>query len=322
MLHYFTSIKSRYLFYYISRNFALVALDGGAKSTVDSLRRPMFTNFQVTNPPLPEQTAIAAYLDAATAIIDAFMREQDELIALLKEKRQALISHCVTKGLDPSAPLKDSGIEWLGMVPEHWEVKKLGLVANFKGGAGFPDDFQGEKDLPIPFFKVGDIINADQDGVMTIYNHSITEIVAKDLRAFIFPRKTIVFAKVGAALLLRRYRRLGQRSCIDNNLMGMMLLNPESTDFTLYVLPLLDLDLIVNPGAVPSINEGQISNQKIPLPPLPEQTAIAAYLDAATAKIDALMAEAEGMIERMCEHRSSLISHVVTGKVRVMEVGQ
>jgi type I restriction enzyme S subunit len=274
-------------------------------------------NILLGMPPLPEQTHIAAFLDRETAKIDMLVAEQQRLIELLKEKRQAVISRAVTKGLNPEAPTEPSGIEWLGDLPAHWSVIKLGLISTFKGGAGFPDDYQGRTENEIPFFKVGDIVNSDESGVMRQANHSITRETAKALRAFIFPLGTIVFAKVGAALLLKRFRELGQPSCIDNNMMGMTAGKKAIADFLLYVLPLLDFTLIVNPGAVPSINEGQISNQRIALPPLEEQTTIVEYLNAETAKLDTLTAEAQRAIDLLQERRTALISAAVTGQIDV-----
>jgi type I restriction enzyme S subunit len=216
--------------------------------------------------------------------------------------------------------MKPSGIEWLGDVPAHWAVLKLGVVSQFKGGAGFPDSYQGQTDNDIPFFKVGDMVNAEGSRVMRRANHTVTEATAKELRAFVFPANTIVFAKVGAALLLKRYRLLGQRSCIDNNMMGMSVGASASVDFLLYVLPLLDLELIVNPGAVPSMNEGQISGQRIALPPIEEQREIVESLDTELAKFDTLTAEAQRAIDLLQERRTALISAAVTGQIDVREV--
>jgi type I restriction enzyme, S subunit len=277
------------------------------------------SNADIALPPLSEQHQIAAFLDRECGKLDALQAKQERLIELLKEKRQALISHAVTRGLDPTAKLKPSGIEWLGDVPEHWAVKKLGLVGDFKGGAGFPDEHQGETENEIPFFKVGDIVNSDERGIMRQANHSITRNTARQLRAFIFPAGTIVFAKVGAALLLKRFRSLGQPSCIDNNMMGMAAGRDAQSGFLLYVLPRLDFSLFVNPGAVPSVNEGQISSQRIPLPPIAEQHAIVAHLDEKCGKIDQLKAKAERAIELLKERRSALISAAVTGKIDVRD---
>jgi type I restriction enzyme S subunit len=283
-------------------------------------------------PHLPEQIQIAAFLDRECGKLDTLQAKQERLIELLKEKRQALISHAVTKGLpgvasaktglDPTAKLKPSGIERLGDVPEGWEVKKLGLVGTFKGGAGFPDDYQGETENEIPFLKAGDIVNSDSNGVMRLANHTITRETAKQLRAFIFPCVTVVFAKVGAALLLKRFRTLGQPSCLDNNMMGMTAGKRTLPGFLIYVLPLLDFELIVNPGAVPSINEGQISSQRIALPPLAEQRAIVAHLDEKCGKIDQLKAKAERAIALLKERRGALISAAVTGKIDVRDVAE
>jgi type I restriction enzyme S subunit len=288
-------------------------------TALPSMTKGNLSSHLVAQPPLPEQLQIAAFLDRECGKLDALQAKQERLIELLKEKRQALISHAVTRGLDPTAKLKPSGIEWLGDVPEHWSVRKLGLISTFKGGAGFPDDHQGQTENEIPFFKVGDIVNSDGMGIMRQANHTITRETAKLLRAFIFPCGTLVFAKVGAALLLKRFRTLGQPSCIDNNMMGMTAGKDTLADFLIYVLPLLDFELIVNPGAVPSINEGQISGQRIALPPLAEQRAIVAHLDEKCGKIDQLKAKAERGIELLKERRSALISAAVTGKIDVRE---
>ncbi len=274
-------------------------------------------NIRLAIPSLPEQTAIAEFLDRETGKIDELVAEQRRLMELLKEKRQAVISHAVTKGLNPHAPMKPSGIEWLGDVPVHWRLLKLGLIARSKGGAGFPDEHQGQTENEIPFFKVGDMVNADGSRVMRQANHTVSEATAKALRAFVFPAQTIVFAKVGAALLLKRYRLLGQPSCIDNNMMGMSVGSDVEVDFLLYVLPLLDLTLIVNPGAVPSINEGQISSQRIILPPPDEQAVIVRHLDIELAKFDTLTAEAQRAIDLLHERRTALISAAVTGQIDV-----
>ena len=290
-------------------------------ATVESIEHSYLADTVLPLPDVAEQAAIAAFLDRETAKIDGLVAEQQRLMELLKEKRQVVISHAVTKGLNPRAPMKPSGIEWLGDVPAHWEVIKLGLVSTFKGGAGFPDAYQGQTENEIPFFKVGDIVNSDESGVMRKANHTVTRETAKTLRAFVFPSDTIVFAKVGAALLLKRFRELGQPSCIDNNMMGMTAGKNASADFLLYVLPLLDFTLIVNPGAVPSINEGQISGQRIALPPLDEQVAVIEYLNAESAKFDTLTAEAQRAIDLLQERRTALISAAVTGQIDVRGVG-
>ncbi len=125
MFYAFRKVAGKFLFEYIKNNFYKVALAGIAKSTVDSLRLPLIQNFVITVPPLQEQQTISTYLDKATAKIDTLIDKQTKLIDLLKEKRQAVISTAVTRGLDSSVPMKESGVEWLGEIPEHWKVNSL-----------------------------------------------------------------------------------------------------------------------------------------------------------------------------------------------------
>ncbi len=288
-------------------------------TTYPNLQIGEYVSAPLPVPPVEEQSSIASFLDHETSKIDNLIKEQEKLIELLKEKRSAVISHAVTKGLNSNVKMKDSGVEWLGKVPEHWEVIKLGRIATTKGGAGFPDKHQGQTEEELPFFKVGDISGSDPDGVMRRPNHTISRETAQILRATVFESGTIVFAKVGAALLLQRYRRLGQPSCIDNNMMGMSAGKSVIPDFLLSVLPLLDLKTIVNPGAVPSVNESQISSQKVPLPPLIEQQEIAEKLKHLNAKTDALIEEAESVINLLQERRSALISAAVAGQIDVRD---
>ena len=286
-------------------------------TTYPNLQIGEYVSAPLPVPPIAEQSAIASFLDHETSKIDALISEQEKLIELLKEKRSAVISHAVTKGLNPDVKMKDSGVEWLGMVPEHWEVLKLGRIASTKGGAGFPDEYQGQMHEELPFFKVGDISSCGIDGVMHCPNHTVSHQTARNLRATVFDSGTIVFAKVGAALLLQRYRQLGQPSCIDNNMMGMTSLPNVVQEYLLSILPLLDLKTIVNPGAVPSINESQISGQKVALPPRVEQIAIVEKLKKSNDKSDNLIRESESAINLLQERRSALISAAVTGQIDV-----
>lgn len=265
-------------------------------------------------PPLSEQTAIAAFLDAQTQKMDALVAEQEKLIALLKEKRQAVISHAVTKGLNPNAPMKESGVEWLGMVPKHWGVVQIKHLVNLVGGAGFPEEEQGVLTAEVPFFKVADLSHG-----LSVVSNTITKETAKKLRAKIFSSGCIAFAKVGAALLLQRYVIMPLSGCVDNNMLVAEIKSQEKVLVHWFhrLMGIIKLEWIVNPGAVPSINQEQVGSLRIPRPPLSEQTAIAAYLDTQTQKIDTLIAEAEKMIGLLKERRSALISAAVTGKIDV-----
>jgi type I restriction enzyme S subunit len=148
--------------------------------------------------------------------------------------------------------------------------------------------------------------------------NTISEATARRLRAFIFPIQTIVFAKVGAALRLNRRRILVRPSCIDNNMMGFIARHCDHV-WAFYWLSGLDLGEIANPGAVPSVNEYQMRNTPVALPPDPEQRAIVLFLDRETTRIDACVGKVRAAIKRLKEMRTALISSAVTGKIDVRE---
>ncbi|SDI06100.1 type I restriction enzyme, S subunit [Pseudomonas benzenivorans] len=208
---------------------------------------------------------------------------------------------------------KDSGVEWLGAVPGHWAVTPIKQLGKLKGGAGFPHAEQGLEDEEITFHKVNALARAGSDDVLVPSENSISRSTATQLGAYIFPPGSIVFAKVGAALLLGRIRMLGVEACIDNNMMGLNVFSSEHhVGFVKYAMSLVRFDLISNPGAVPSLNESQIGNFPLAVPPYQEQRSISSFLDYETAKIDGLMAEQEKLIALLKEKRQAVIAHAVT----------
>jgi len=198
-------------------------------------------------------------------------------------------------------------------VSAEWPTVRLKFIGRFKGGAGFPHDEQGNQIAELPFYKVRDIGQSDDDGVLRETENYISNETARNLGAFVFPPKTIVFAKVGAALLLKRFRILSRSGCIDNNMMGFI---PHSNvcdaKFALSALNVVNFGDVVNPGAVPSLNEEQISEQVLPLPSLQRQRVIADYLDRETGRMDALVAEKERLLGLLAEQRRALITSAVT----------
>lgn len=269
-------------------------------------------------PPPAEQRAIAAFLDRECGKIDALVAEQERLIGLLKEKRQAVISHAVTKGLDPTAPMKESGVAWLGQVPQHWEVKRLKDVGTLVGGAGFPHDEQGREGEELPFYKVADLGRAEGGRTMGDAESTISRETASALRARIIPASSIVYAKIGAALLLNRRRITTRPCCIDNNMTAFTpALERLSTLWAWYWLSIIDFGQVANPGAVPSFSEGDQAILPIALPDLDEQRAITAFLDRECSKLDTLTAESERAIALLKERRAALISAAVTGRIDV-----
>ena len=268
----------------------------------------------LVSPPLSEQQKIAQFLDDKTAKIDQAVDLAEKQIALLKEHKQILIQNAVTRGLNPDVPLKDSGVEWIGQVPEHWEVVSVKRVIKEHSGNGFPIDLQGNNGS-IPFLKVSDF-SENQDKYIFKWNNSVTNKVIKQKKWNIVPKNSIVTAKIGEALRKNHRKILSIDSIIDNNCLGIEIKKADVL-FGYYLHCALDFDLFTNPGAIPSLAMDKYRNQKIALPPFQEQQQITDYLDAQTAKIDQAIALKTAHIEKLKEYKSVLINDVVTGKVRV-----
>jgi type I restriction enzyme S subunit len=217
-------------------------------------------------------------------------------------------------GRFPAYPAyRDSGVPWLGQVPAHWEVKRLKDIGTLVGGARFPHEEQGREGEELPFYKVADLARAEDGRTMGDAKSTISRETASRLRARIIPANSIVYAKIGAALLLNRRRITTKPCCIDNNMTAFTpALKWLSTLWAWYWLSIIDFEQVANPGAVPSFSEGDQASLPIALPDLYEQRAITAFLDRECGKMDALMAEQEQLIALLKEKRQAIISHAVT----------
>ena len=208
---------------------------------------------------------------------------------------------------------RDSGVEWLGDVPEQWGVRRLKSGGQLIGGSGFPEALQGDDSNELPFFKVGDLDKAVSGRWMRTSENTVDRATAKKLGAKIIPAGSVVWAKIGAALLLNRRRVTDVACCIDNNMSAYV---PEPSkinrDWALYWTSFLDFRQFANPGAIPSLSEGYQSGLPLLIPPLDEQVTIADYLDRETARIDTLIGKKRLLLERLDEQRTALISNVVT----------
>lgn len=270
--------------------------------------------------PLEEQAAIADHLDRETAHIDKLIARKTRFIELLAEKRQTLIIHTVTKGLNQNAKMKDSGVEWLGRVPTHWRVGRLKHLGRLKGGSGFPPHLQGRPDNELSFYKVGNLGKSPDGRHLGDTNNTITPQEAKEIGATIFSLNTIAWAKIGAALMLNRRRILQAPACLDNNMTGFTINESVVTlSFAFYLTSAIDFTVHAKPGAVPSFSEGDQGELDVPIPSIPEQSEISEYLDTQTVRIDTLIAKTLHSIELLREHRTALISAAVTGKIDLRE---
>ncbi|MGH8557350.1 MAG: restriction endonuclease subunit S [Methylococcales bacterium] len=261
-----------------------------------------FRQVKVVFPPLDEQIAIAAFLDRETGKIDALISEQQRLIELLKEKRQSVISRAVTKGLNPAAPMKDSGIEWLGEVPEHWALKRL------KRNLRLLTEKTSQRDNPVALENVeswsGRFIQTETlfEGEGIAFERG--DILFGKLRPYL--AKAYLTENTGEAI--GDFHVLRPTNDIDSRFSQYQILNRE-------FIAIVDGSTF---GAkMPRVNWEFLGNIVLTTPPLVEQQTIAAFLDRETAKIDALIAEQQRAITLLQERRAALISAAVTGKIDV-----
>ena len=260
-------------------------------------------------PPPEEQASIAATLDRETARIDALIEKKTRFIELLKEKRQALITHAVTKGLDPNAKMKDSGVEWIGQVPEHWEVKPICRVTSVNDDV-LPDSTTD--DTPIRYVdisSVGYMEGIKQASDMCFADApsrarrkaSSGDVIISTVRTYLKAVAAVtdeyadcVFS-TGFAVLRARH--------LDRSFLKWMVLNE---------LLIQAIEAHSEGLSYPAINASALVKLKSVIPPPEEQASIAATLDRETARIDALIEKKTRFIELLKEKRQALITHAVT----------
>lgn len=323
-----TQCDLRFLYYLALSELFRQRLDSLVQSVTRSHQRAdpqQIARFWAAWPPHPEQRAIATFLDAQTAKIDTLVAKKRELIEKLKEKRAALISHTVTRGLPPEAArgagldphprLKASGVEWLGDVPEHWEVARLRMkwtVLDCKHRTmPFVDD-------GIPVASIAEALGYEVDLAManrTTYEEFVVMIEGgrqPRVGDIIYSRN----ATVGSAAMVTTTEPfcLGQDVCLIRSM-------SQDPGYTLYLLRSTALVEQTEAEMIGStfrrINIGQIKSFWACIPPRAEQAAIAAYLAGETANIDQMIASVDAAIERLEEYRTALITAAVTGKIDV-----
>lgn len=291
-------------------------------STHNTIYMPDIASFRFVLPPPAEQSAVVSFIDHETAKIDALIAEQQRLIELLQEKRQAVISHAVTKGLNPDAPMKDSGIEWLGEVPEHWKIGRCRFYVDMLSGFAFPSQGFSEDEGDWRLLRginvgVGAIRweetvywkREPNDG-LDCYEMRHGDLVIGMDRPLISEGMRVARLSENdvPSLLLQRVVRLAPLPTIDaeylQHLLGSEMFvahfSPETTGVS-----------------VPHISPDQIAAFVIPVPPISEQKAIVSQIGKAIVKLANLVREAQLSVTLLQERRSALISAAVTGEIDV-----
>lgn len=308
-----------YLFQSCYHNKVFFAFGQGS-SQLGRWRLPTenFNDFVVPLPPRDEQIAVITLLDGELAKIDALIAEQEKLIALLKEKRQAVISHAVTKGLDSSVLMKDSGIEWLGEVPAHWQIKRVSwLFSIISSGTTPSSDTEKYYGGEISWVTTGEL----RESIILETERTVTDQAVAELSALrIYPVGTLLIALYGATI--GRLAFLGVEAATNQACCAMAGPIGVLPRFVFYALMAAKehLLLIASGGGQPNINQEKVRSLRVPVPDLAEQEKIVSELDDAVSRIYQLINQAEHGVRLLRERRSALISAAVTGKIDVRKL--
>lgn len=275
-------------------------------------------NGQLLVPPLTEQREIAAFLDRETARMDALIEKKQRQIELLQEKRAALISHAVTKGLDPNAKMRDSGIEWLGEVPARWPVVRLGYFARVLNGSTpsrIYTEYWMEGDVP---WLSSSKVNED---VITEPSEWVTETARIESGLKIMPAGSVVIGLVGQGRTRGMSALMAIDAAINQNIAAIIPGNRFVGRYLHYLLqhmyePVREGGRGANQ---PALNCELIADLRVLLPPLNEQKAIAEHLDRVSEDLSAFSAKIEHSVALLREYRTALISAAVTGKIDVRQ---
>ena len=278
--------------------------------------------FEIAYPQICEQRMIAVFLDSETAKIDALVARKERLIELLQEKRAALVTRAVTRGLDPTVPTKDSGVEWLGEIPAHWEPTQLWRLASAMSGATPPKENIAYWDGEIPWVTPKDM----KRRVIATSEVLITQ-RALDETGIKLVRPQVVLVVVRGMILAHSFPVAVTTVpvTVNQDMKALRLTDDVDPSYFAWSLDGLALGIIatvVDEAAHGTrvIRMDQWRNLVCPVPPYPEQCAIAEFLDRETAKIDALIAKIRQAIDHLKEYRTALISAAVTGKIDVREM--
>lgn len=290
--HNFRGIKGKLLYRYLKSLFKYKIEEGGAKNTVDSVRQPWLKDFPICIPPLAEQEAIAAWLDEKCGEIDAAIAKVDREIELINELKQSEISRVVTRGLNPDAPLRPSGINWIGDIPEHWEIASFKRSIRINNGCdykhvvadeGYPViGSGGQFAYATGYLYDGEVLLLGRKGTIDRPMYFVGKFWTVDTMFYAVPNKDICCKYM-------YYQALG-----------------------------FPFDYYSTSTALPSMAANDLANNPIAVPPLSEQQAIADYLDKKCADMDGLKAKLTKKRETLKELRQSIISEVVTGKRKVI----
>lgn len=312
-----TGNNAKWLYYYVRSSIFRQIVESLSKPAINqaSIPQSAVAAIRICAPTTNEQTAIAEFLDRETGKIDALVAEQERLIALLTEKRQAVISHAVTKGLNPTAPMKPSGIDWLGDIPSHWDIKQLKHIGDAQIGLTYDPS---------------ELVNEDE-GVLVLRSSNVQQgqicyddnvYVSKEIPEKLITRSDdiLICSRNGSRALI------GKNALISGNAIGvtfgafMTIFRSSLNKYLVWVLGSQIFEFQSGSFLTSTINQltiGNLYSFTIPIPPQEEREKIGHFLSIKTGEIDLLISQSKTAISLLQERRTALISAAVTGKIDV-----
>lgn len=253
-------------------------------------------NVYLALPPQIDQQKIVSFLNTETTRIDNLIAKQEKLIELLEEQRKSIISHAVTKGLDPNAPMKDSGVEWLGEVPEHWKIGRLKNLLSIHNGSDYKEFEVENSEKSYPVYGSG--------GVFTYSSK------------YIYDQESVLLGRKGT---INKPLYVTSPFWAVDTMFYSQVKRGVYGKYVYYQALGFPYDRYSSNTALPSMTQTDLLNLSVTIPLISEQIGITQFLDNENAKFDNLIYKQKNLIEKLKEYRSSIISHAVTGKIDVRE---
>lgn len=313
------NVNGKYIYYSLMSNLKLEVLQGNAKSTVDSLRYPMLSNFPILLPSSSTQNIIVDFLERKTSEIDTLISDKEKLIALLEEKRQAIITEAVTKGLEPAVKMKDSGVEWIGEIPEHWGIIKLKYLFNIRtGGTPKSNNLEYWDDKGIIWITPGDL-SFPGDTISDSYK-KISESGLINSSANYISKNSIVIstrAPIGNMKIATMEYTTNQ---------GCKSLESKNENHNIiYYFNLLRyrknvLESLGQGTTFLELSSNSLKEFEVPVMNKEEQDRIVEVIQSLNNISDKLLVQINKQIYKLKEYRQALIYEAVTGKIDVQEM--
>lgn len=315
------TLDSRFLYYFVNSSAASTQVEVSTKGAIqEHYNTGTLAELQVPELPLEEQRAIATFLDRETARIDELLAKKERLIELLQEKRTALITRAVTKGLNPSAPRKDANVDWLDDFPDHWTATRLKYVASKIVDCPHETPRYSEYGE----YHVLRTSDVSEGGLDVANSLRVDASEYRDrIRRLPLVANDVVYSREGERFGFAAIVPIGVSACLGQRMMQIRFARTNDARFMMWQLngrSVYQQAQIANTGSTsPHVNVDTIRNFWVVVPPWEEQRAIASLLDNATAQTNRVVARVRDAIDHLMEYRTALISAAVTGKIDVRE---